>query len=48
MADNDPGALNWRLSAHPVTLLTFLGFRIGSLLMYRTLLCPLFRSSLRP
>jgi hypothetical protein len=36
MADNDPGALNWRLSAHPVTLLTFLTFRIGSLLMYCT------------
>ncbi|CEI64093.1 unnamed protein product [Fusarium venenatum] len=23
-----PGALSWRLSAHPITLLTFLGFRI--------------------
>lgn len=23
------GELNWRLSAHPVTLLVFLGFRIG-------------------
>jgi hypothetical protein len=35
MADNDaPGALNWRLSAHPITLLTYLSFRIGSLLMY--------------
>ncbi|KIW65607.1 golgi apparatus membrane protein TVP23 [Phialophora macrospora] len=33
MAD-EPGALNWRLSAHPITLLTYLGFRIGSLLMY--------------
>ncbi|PGG97630.1 golgi apparatus membrane protein TVP23 [Helicocarpus griseus UAMH5409] len=30
----NPGELNWRLSAHPVTLLFFLGFRIGSLLMY--------------
>jgi len=28
------GELNWRLSAHPFTLLMFLGFRIGSLLMY--------------
>ncbi|PGH20717.1 golgi apparatus membrane protein tvp23 [Polytolypa hystricis UAMH7299] len=28
------GELNWRLSAHPVTLLFFLGFRLGSLLMY--------------
>ncbi|OXV06080.1 hypothetical protein Egran_06156 [Elaphomyces granulatus] len=28
------GELNWRLSAHPITLLCFLGFRIGSLLMY--------------
>ncbi|KAJ9658227.1 Golgi apparatus membrane protein tvp23 [Neophaeococcomyces mojaviensis] len=37
MAD-DAGALNWRLSAHPITLLCYLGFRIdnfyGSLLMY--------------
>ena len=30
MADNaEPGSLNWRLSAHPITLLTYLGFRIG-------------------
>ncbi|BCR95974.1 DUF846 domain-containing protein [Aspergillus luchuensis] len=28
------GELNWRLSAHPITLLFFLGFRIGALLMY--------------
>ncbi|KAF7198431.1 Golgi apparatus membrane protein TVP23 [Pseudocercospora fuligena] len=30
MADiqNEQGQLNWRLSAHPITLLTFLGFRI--------------------
>ncbi|CEN59789.1 Putative Golgi apparatus membrane protein tvp23 [Aspergillus calidoustus] len=28
------GDLNWRLSAHPVTLLVFLGIRIGALLMY--------------
>jgi hypothetical protein len=25
------GDLNWRLSAHPITLLFFLGFRIGEL-----------------
>lgn len=24
-----PGALSWRLSSHPITLLTFLAFRIG-------------------
>jgi hypothetical protein len=30
MAD-EPGTLNWRLSAHPITLLTYLGFRIGML-----------------
>ena len=30
MADNnEAGSLNWRLSAHPITLLTYLGFRIG-------------------
>jgi len=32
MADLDnptPGTLNWRLSAHPITLVTFLAFRIG-------------------
>ncbi|KLJ06494.1 golgi apparatus membrane protein TVP23 [Blastomyces silverae] len=34
MDQRSPGELNWRLSAHPVTLLVFLGFRIGSLLMY--------------
>ncbi|PYH46748.1 DUF846 domain-containing protein [Aspergillus saccharolyticus JOP 1030-1] len=28
------GDLNWRLSAHPITLLFFLGFRISALLMY--------------
>ncbi|KAL3476417.1 hypothetical protein BJX99DRAFT_143507 [Aspergillus californicus] len=28
------GDLNWRLSSHPITLLIFLGFRIGALLMY--------------
>ncbi|KAL4881624.1 hypothetical protein BJY04DRAFT_188473 [Aspergillus karnatakaensis] len=28
------GDLNWRLSAHPITLLVFLGFRLGALLMY--------------
>ncbi|KAF4345597.1 golgi apparatus membrane TVP23 [Fusarium beomiforme] len=29
-----PGTLSWRLSAHPITLLTFLGFRISSVLIY--------------
>ena len=31
MADiNQPdGSLNWRLSAHPITLVTFLSFRAG-------------------
>ncbi|CAM1507008.1 Fc.00g066490.m01.CDS01 [Cosmosporella sp. VM-42] len=31
-----PGAgdLSWRLSSHPITLLTFLGFRISSVLIY--------------
>ncbi|KAI9932846.1 hypothetical protein ASPWEDRAFT_33824 [Aspergillus wentii DTO 134E9] len=31
---SQPGELNWRLSAHPITLLCFLGIRIGALLMY--------------
>ncbi|KAJ1326769.1 DUF846 domain-containing protein [Microdochium nivale] len=31
----DPaGALSWRLSSHPITLLTFLAFRASSLLVY--------------
>ncbi|KAK4499164.1 hypothetical protein PRZ48_009676 [Zasmidium cellare] len=36
MADiNAPqGSLNWRLSAHPITLITFLSFRAASLLVY--------------
>merc|ERR1711939_142776 len=37
MADLDnpaPGTLNWRLSAHPITLVTFLAFRAASLLVY--------------
>ena len=29
-----PGTLSWRLSANPITLLIFLGFRISSLLVY--------------
>ncbi|KAF4124048.1 Eukaryotic protein of unknown function (DUF846) [Geosmithia morbida] len=29
-----PGALSWRLSSHPITLLTFLGFRISSVVIY--------------
>lgn len=28
------GDLNWRLSAHPITLICFLAFRVGALLMY--------------
>ncbi|KAH8602599.1 golgi apparatus membrane protein-like protein tvp23 [Bisporella sp. PMI_857] len=28
------GALSWRLSSHPITLLCYLGFRISSLLVY--------------
>lgn len=31
MSDNASGALNWRLSAHPITLLCYLGFRTGTL-----------------
>jgi hypothetical protein len=30
METTDSGALNWRLSAHPITLLCYLGFRIGN------------------
>ncbi|RKU46499.1 Golgi apparatus membrane protein tvp23 [Coniochaeta pulveracea] len=29
-----PGTLSWRLSSHPITLLTFLAFRLSSLLVY--------------
>jgi len=29
-----PGSLSWRLSSHPITLLTFLFFRTSSLLVY--------------
>jgi len=29
-----PGSLSWRLSSHPITLLTFLSFRIASVLVY--------------
>ncbi|KYK59985.1 Golgi apparatus membrane protein tvp-23 [Drechmeria coniospora] len=32
--NNNPGALSWRLSSHPITLLTFLAFRISSVLIY--------------
>lgn len=45
------GDLNWRLSAHPITLLCFLGFRTSALLMYlfgvlfiKNLYVPLFCS----
>jgi len=34
MENPNPGTLNWRLSAHPITLITFLSFRISSLLVY--------------
>jgi len=30
MDQRQEGELNWRLSAHPITLLVFLGIRIGS------------------
>ncbi|KAI9828639.1 MAG: Golgi apparatus membrane protein tvp23 [Thelocarpon impressellum] len=29
-----PGALSWRLSSHPITLLVFLTFRVSSLVVY--------------
>ncbi|RMZ66890.1 golgi apparatus membrane tvp23 [Pyrenophora seminiperda CCB06] len=29
-----PGSLSWRLSSHPITLLTFLFFRVSSLVVY--------------
>ncbi|PSN69786.1 golgi apparatus membrane protein-like protein tvp23 [Corynespora cassiicola Philippines] len=29
-----PGTLSWKLSSHPITLITFLFFRISSLLVY--------------
>ncbi|KAJ0166089.1 Golgi apparatus membrane protein TVP23 [Colletotrichum tanaceti] len=29
-----PGSLSWRLSSHPITLLTLLSFRISSVLVY--------------
>ncbi|KAJ5898954.1 Golgi apparatus membrane protein tvp23, partial [Penicillium taxi] len=34
MDQGGQGDLNWRLSAHPITLLVFLTIRIGALLMY--------------
>ncbi|KAI0006327.1 DUF846-domain-containing protein [Xylariaceae sp. FL0662B] len=33
-AQTSPGSLSWRLSSHPITLLTFLAFRMSSLLVY--------------
>ncbi|OAA82589.1 golgi apparatus membrane protein tvp23 [Akanthomyces lecanii RCEF 1005] len=33
-AQQPAGSLSWRLSSHPITLLTFLGFRISSVLVY--------------
>lgn len=29
-AEPQAGSLSWRLSSHPITLLTFLAFRIGA------------------
>ncbi|KAJ5574772.1 Golgi apparatus membrane protein tvp23 [Penicillium hetheringtonii] len=34
MDQGQQGDLNWRLSAHPITLLVFLTIRIGALMMY--------------
>ncbi|KAJ9625776.1 Golgi apparatus membrane protein tvp23 [Taxawa tesnikishii (nom. ined.)] len=34
MDNPQPGSLTWRLSTHPITLLTFLAFRLSSLLVY--------------
>ncbi|KAF2100143.1 DUF846-domain-containing protein [Rhizodiscina lignyota] len=34
MEEARTGELNWRLSAHPITLITFLSFRIASLVFY--------------
>lgn len=31
------GSLSWRLSAHPITLLTFLAFRIGEFFFFSPL-----------
>lgn len=40
MADLEatPGQLNWRLSAHPITLVTFLAFRMcmPAVLLFQT------------
>lgn len=33
-AEPQAGSLSWRLSSHPITLLTFLGFRIGSFIIW--------------
>jgi hypothetical protein len=33
MDQTQQGELNWRLSAHPITLLVFLGIRIGTWLL---------------
>ena len=35
MPEPQAGDLSWRLSSHPVTLLCFLGFRIGRSLLIR-------------
>lgn len=44
MNQSQAGDLNWRLSAHPITLLFFLGFRIGELILS----CPELHSVLPP
>lgn len=33
-AQPEPGSLSWRLSSHPITLLSFLAFRLAPLLVY--------------
>jgi hypothetical protein len=37
MDQNNQGDLNWRLSAHPITLLVFLSIRIGTRCFTRSL-----------
>ena len=34
----EPGSLSWRLSSHPITLLSFLGFRTCTFLLVALLL----------
>lgn len=37
MDNSQPGALSWRLSSHPITLLSFLGFRLCKDLLFSDL-----------